>query len=75
MRLACRRGEISRVTAVLAEGTAFEGGEDAKRVKAVAPVGDFAVIDGGHGDVSVAAGVTGGGDPALGGVLEDDSRR
>jgi hypothetical protein len=39
MRLACRRGEISRVTAVLVEGTAFEGGEDAKRVKVVVPVG------------------------------------
>lgn len=57
------------------EGTAVEGGEDAKRVKIVAPLGDFAVLDGDHGNLSVAIGVAGSDDSAPGRVFEHDSRR
>ena len=51
------------------EGAVVEGGKGTERVEVVTPLGDFAVLDGHHRDVSVAVGVTGGDNSALGGVL------
>jgi hypothetical protein len=66
---------IRRCVPVGLEGASLEGGEDTQWIQVVAPLGDFAVLDDDHGDVSVAIGVTGGDDPALGGLFEHHRRR